>query len=114
MGKETEGAFRMTREYRILISHRYSARWANRVNKHEYFDETGTLTDTDHIVVDDAMIVCDLCNTNFPENYDAEIPILQHKWAPDEPWTDVGTRCPGCLEGLEDVPRIREGVEVRK
>lgn len=100
-----------TREYRLLISHRYSARWANRVNKIEWFDEKGTITDTDHIVVDDALIVCDLCNANFPENYDAEIPILQHKWAPGEPWTDVGTRCPSCLGGLEDVPRVREGEE---
>ncbi len=96
------------REYRILISHRYSSRWANRVNKIEWFDEKGKITDTDHIIVDDATIVCDLCNANFPEEYDAEIPILQHRWSPRESWTDVGTRCRDCLEGVHDVPRVQE------
>jgi len=98
----------MTREYRILISHRYSSRWANRVNKIEWLDEDWKVIDVDHIVVDDQMIVCDLCNANFPEEYDAEISILQHKWAPGEPWTDVGTRCKDCMEGLGDLPHVQE------
>ncbi len=99
------------REYRLLITRRYSARWANRFNRIDWFDDDGIITDTTHIVVDDAMIVCDSCNANFPEVYDAEIPILQHKWTPKEPWTDVGTRCPDCLEGLEDTPRIQEDMK---
>jgi len=98
----------MTRKYRILISHRYSSRWANRVNTIQWLDEDGKITDTDRIVVDDAMICCDKCDANFPEKYDTEIPILQHRWEPNEPWTDVGTRCQDCQKGLENLPRVLE------
>ena len=98
----------MSREYRILVSHRYSSRWANRVTKMEWYDDEGKIIDVDHVVIDDADIVCDMCDRNFPENYDAVIPILQHRWGPDEPWKDVGTRCEKCLEGLKDIPRVNE------
>ena len=98
----------MTREYRILVSHRYSSRWANRVNTIDWFDEDWKTTHTDHIVVADTCIVCDSCNANFPEAYDAEIPILQHKWDAGEPWTDVGTRCQECLKDLQELPRVQE------
>jgi len=96
-------------EYRILISHRYSSRWAGRVNKLESLNDTGEVVETTHFPVPDSMILCDLCNAEFPKESDTEIPILQHKWETGGPWTDVGTRCPDCQEGLEDLPRIMEG-----
>lgn len=90
------------REYRILVTHRHSARWAGRYNKFISGDVNLTFP------VDDAMILCDLCNKSYPEASDTEILILQHRWDATEPWTDVGTRCPDCQEGLEDLPKLEE------
>ena len=96
------------REYRLLITHRYSARWVNRYNKVEALNDAWEVVETTHLIVPDSLILCDLCNKSFPPESDTEIPILQHKWGPDEPWTDVGTRCNDCHEGLEDIPRVDE------
>ena len=90
------------REYRILVTHRYSARWAGRYNKFTSGDVNLTFP------VDDAMILCDLCNKSYPEASDTEILILQHRWYSTEPWNDVGTRCPDCQEGLENLPKLEE------
>lgn len=94
-------------EYRFLITHRYSARWASRYNKLELFNDAGEVADTQYFPVPDAMILCDLCNTDFPAASDTVIPILQHRRG-TEPWTDIGTRCQNCQEGFEDVPRVEE------
>ena len=95
-------------EYRLLITHRYSARWANRYNKIEALNDAFEVVETTHIVVPDSLILCDMCNASFPPESDTEIPILQHRRGPDEPWTDVGTRCNDCQEGFEDTPRVDE------
>lgn len=87
----------MSREYRVLLSPRYSSRWVNRLNKIKWLDEAWHITDIEYMVVDDIVILCDLCNHTFPDAYDAAIPILQHRWGTSEPWYDVGTRCAKCL-----------------
>lgn len=66
------------------------------------------IMNTTHIIIPDSLVVCDLCNASFPEESDTEVPILQHRWGSDEPWTDVGTRCPDCQEGFEDLTRVVE------
>ncbi|KKM99673.1 hypothetical protein LCGC14_1145500 [marine sediment metagenome] len=96
------------REYRLLITHRYSARWASRFNKVEALNDRGEVVETTRFVVPDSLILCDLCNKSFPPESDTEVPILQHRWGPDKPWTDVGTRCSDCQGELEDIPRVDE------
>lgn len=96
------------REYRLLITHRYSARWANRYNKIEALNDAWEVVETTHIVVPDSLILCDLCNASYPEASDTEILILQHRWGPMNLWTDVGTRCNDCQGGLEEIPRVDE------
>ena len=90
------------REERILITHRYSARWAGRFNRVTSGNTEATFA------WPDALILCDLCNKSFPEPGDTEILILQHRWGPTESWSDGSTRCPDCLEGLEELPRVKE------
>lgn len=89
-------------EYRILVTHRYSSRWANRFNRVTSGPRVATF------VWPDELILCDLCNKSYPEASDTEILILQHRWGPTEPWSDGSTRCPDCQEGLENLPRLEE------
>jgi len=91
----------------MLITHRYSARWANRFNRVTAFDGKGEVVSMETFVVPDSLILCDLCNADFPSEYDTEIPLYQFR-DPEGPWMDIGTRCPDCQEGLEEVPRVKE------
>lgn len=93
----------MSREYRILKTHRYSSRWANRVNRVAFYDTWEDLmkdsnpSSEHYIPVDDRVILCDLCNKPYSQEPETEILILQVRYEGEE-WYDVGTRCSECMK----------------
>jgi len=90
-----------SRLMKVLVTRRRDSCWANRHDKMEFYGEDGQIVVTDYVVIPDDVILCDLCNANFPEDPETEIPILQESDDGGYSWVDLGTRCPECLEREE-------------